>query len=301
MTSSRPARSSCATRSSQRAAGLDLHTAIVCSELGRYDEALRCLRRAEEAYAQRRPQRRAFRPGGAGQPGSLLTLLGDFRQAEPLLLEARDAYERRGERASVLRADNNLATLYAAQGHLSRALRLLGEVLAARDRAGDSVSAARAALHMVDCYLRLNRDAEALELAEETAERFARCGTPTEAAKAQFFCAIACSRLGQHERALDLLGRAAQAFDAAGLSPSRWGWPPCSGPACSSTLGPGRPPRDEADGARRAFASRGACGAPGRGGGPAGPGPAWARGARRRPGRWRSRCSGWPGSATSPG
>ena len=230
---------------------------MVYTEFGRYDEALRCLRRAEEAYLSAGPSGERFVPGARANRGVLLTLLGDFGQAEPLLLEARDAYQRRGERASVLRAESNLATLYAAQGHLSRALRLLGEVLAAREQAGDSVSTAWAALHMVECYLRLNRDAEALELAEETAERFARCGTPTEVAKAQFFCAIACSRLGQHERAIDLLGQAAQAFDAAGLA-VQVGLAALQRARLQLEAGACEDAAGEADWARRAFASRGA-------------------------------------------
>jgi CHAT domain-containing protein len=240
-----------------RAAVLDLNTAVVYSELGRYDEALRCLRRAEEAYLSAGPSGERFVPGARANRGILLTLLGDFGQAEPLLLEARDIYERRGEGVSVLRADNNLATLYAAQGHFSRALRLLGEVMAAWEQAGDSVSVARAALHTVDCYLRLNRDAEALELAEETAERFTRCGTPTEAAKAHFYCAIACSRLGQRERAIDLLGQAASAFDAAGLS-IQVGLAALQRARLQLEAGACEDAAREADSARRAFASRGA-------------------------------------------
>ena len=119
-----------------RAAGLDLHTANVYGELGRYAEALRCFGQAEAGYAGAGPAGERFAALARLNRGLLLTLLGDFRRAEPLLLEARETFERRGEEASTLLADSNLATLYAAQGHLTRALRLLGEVLAARERAG---------------------------------------------------------------------------------------------------------------------------------------------------------------------
>ncbi|HEX2323831.1 MAG TPA: hypothetical protein VHQ00_00455, partial [Chloroflexota bacterium] len=56
-----------------RAAGLDLHTAVVYSELGRYDEALRCFSKAEAAYLSAGPCGERFVPGARANRGALLT------------------------------------------------------------------------------------------------------------------------------------------------------------------------------------------------------------------------------------
>ena len=212
--------------------------------------------------------------------GNLLTLLGDFRQAEPLLLEARDAFERRGEEASVLLADNNLATLYAAQGHLSRALRLLGEVLAARERAGAAASAAWAALHMVELLPapqprrrgpgagRGDRGAlHPLRDAHRSGQGPA--STAPSPAPAWGSPSGPSTSWGGRRRLSTRPG-----------SPSRWGWPRCSGPACSSTPGPGRPPWTRRTGPGGPSPPAGQwCARPRRR--PCRPGPAWARGARQ--------------------
>ena len=69
-----------------RAAVLDLHTAMVYTEFGRYDEALRCLRRAEEAYLSAGPSGERFVPGARAQSGCLAHPPGRLRSGRASLV-----------------------------------------------------------------------------------------------------------------------------------------------------------------------------------------------------------------------
>ncbi|MGH2352044.1 MAG: tetratricopeptide repeat protein, partial [Chloroflexota bacterium] len=160
-----------------RAGGLDLNTAVVCKELGRYAQALDLYDRARMAFESLGASVETHAAYAKASKAVLLTLLGDSRAALALYDEVREVWARRGEDASVIRQDHNIAWIYAGQGHYTRALRLLSDVFAAHEKAGLAVEAAWAALNMVECYLGLNRYADALELAQETVERFERCGT----------------------------------------------------------------------------------------------------------------------------
>ncbi|HEY8309452.1 MAG TPA: CHAT domain-containing protein, partial [Gemmatimonadaceae bacterium] len=186
-------------------------------ELGQNDRALSYFKRARESYES---------CGAVGEAGvarvkintaMLLTELGDFQSALQLYKEAREVCLRHGETVAVLRQEQNVANVYAAQGLFTRALHRYASTLAAYEHADLDNDAAIVALRMVMCYLNLNRLTEALELAEETANRFERLGTPTDAAKARFYYAIATARLGDTERALSILAELATVFDATGL------------------------------------------------------------------------------------
>ncbi|MDQ3701678.1 MAG: CHAT domain-containing protein [Chloroflexota bacterium] len=199
-----------------RVGGLDLNTAVVCKELGRYDQALRLYDQARQAYASLAPPdevRIAWtKTGKAG----VLTLLGDFPAALVLHEDARDAFVRHGRTVSVLGQELNVASVYAGQGQYTRALRLLDGARETAEGAGLEASAAAAALDAVECYLGLNRNAEALALGQETAERLERAGAATEAAKARFDCALALARQGKTGPALELLQTVADVFGRAG-------------------------------------------------------------------------------------
>lgn len=201
-----------------RVGGLDLNTAVVCKELGRYDQALRLYDQAQQAYASVTPSdevRVAWTRTGKAR---VLELLGDFPAALALYMAARDAYMRHGRTVSVLGLDINVASVYAGQGQYTRALRLLDGVRQAAEASGLEASAAAAALDAVKCYLALNRNGAALALGRETAGRFERAGAVTEAAKARIDCAVALARLGKTGPALELLQTVGDVFGRAGLT-----------------------------------------------------------------------------------
>ena len=201
-----------------RAGGLTLNTAVVSTELGRYEQALRLYDEAEALFKSLGAAAGVRAAWALANKAVILSLLGDFRGALRLHEAARETFRQQGESVAVLRQDQNIAFVYAGLGDYTRALRLLNDAFDAAEAAGLEGSAASVGLNVVECHLRLNRHAEALRLAEETVSRFERCGTPTETAKARIACAEACTRLGDVDRALTLLDEAAQIFAASGLA-----------------------------------------------------------------------------------
>lgn len=201
-----------------RAATLKFSTAYVCSELGRYQEALARYDHAQTMYTSLGEVVEIQTALLKTNKAILLTQLADFQTALQLFEETRSVYTRHGHTGSLLRREEWVAFVYAAQGHYTQALWRYGSVRAAMERAGLDIDATDVALNMIECYLNLNRDDDALELAEETIRRFERYGTPTEAAKARFYCALAHAHIGDNERALIRLEEAAHSFATAGLA-----------------------------------------------------------------------------------
>ncbi len=205
--------------SADKAARLDNHAGWVNFELGRYDAALMHYDRARQIWEAGGAATEADVARVKMNTAMLLTQLGDFQAALVLYEEARVVCLRHGETVSVLRQEQNVANVYAAQGLFTRALRRYTATFAAYEKADLDNDAAIVAVRMVECYLSLNRSDEALAMAEETVQRFERLGTPTDAAKARIFRAIAQARLGENEWALETLDEAAATFAAAGLLP----------------------------------------------------------------------------------
>jgi tetratricopeptide (TPR) repeat protein len=195
-----------------RAAAMDMNAGYVCWRLGRYAEALERYERAQQTFATLGPDQELKVAWTKGNKAIVLTLLGDFDAALALWQEARAVEERHGDTISVLRADQFIADIYAAQGDYTRALRLYGETMAALEAAGLGADAAWVALSMADCYTSLNRPAEALALAQEATDRFEQCGSPTEAATARAAAAAAWLRIGDPAPARALLDQAGATF-----------------------------------------------------------------------------------------
>jgi tetratricopeptide (TPR) repeat protein len=207
------------------AAGLDLNTAFVCSELGRNDEALRLLDRALALYeraGQADPGLRAdvaIRSAKArANKARILTLLGGFDEGIRLFEEARDSFEQHGETVSAVRAERFIASVYAGQGHYTRALRVYSRVHRLVMQAGLADIAVEVRLCMVECYMGLNRHAEALGLAEEAATQSEAAGTSIGTARCQLYAARAHASLAHRAQATALLDTAAATFARAGLS-----------------------------------------------------------------------------------
>jgi CHAT domain-containing protein len=201
-----------------RAGGLDLNTAVVCRELGRYERALFLYDRAQATYESLGESALMRTAWAQANKANVLALLGDFRLALEGHEVARATFARRGDAVAVLRQNQNIAYVYAGLGDYSSALRLLTDAFDTAERAGLEANSVEIALNLVECYLSLNRLTESLDLARETIERSERCGTPTEAAKARIVCAESLARLGDVEPALVLLEEAVKTLASSGLT-----------------------------------------------------------------------------------
>ncbi len=107
-----------------RAANLTYNTAFVCSELGRYDEALAHYNRAEEMYLSLGEPAELDAAHMKFNKAVLLTQLGDFQTSLSLYEEVRQVFLRYGQTSSVLRQGEHVAIVNAAQGHYTRALQI---------------------------------------------------------------------------------------------------------------------------------------------------------------------------------
>lgn len=195
-----------------RAAAMDMNAGYVCWRLGRYAEALQRYEQAQQTFAALGPSQELKVAWTKGNKAIVLTLLGDFAAALTLHQEARAVFARAGEAASLLRTDQFIADIHAAQGDYTRALWLYGETMVGLEAAGLAVDAAWVALSKADCYTSLNRPAEALLLAQSAVDRFEQCGSPTEAATARTVAAAAWLRLGEPGQAQALLDQAGATF-----------------------------------------------------------------------------------------
>ncbi len=208
-----------------RAAGLCLNAATVSQEIGNYDgalglydDALGYFERAQASDPTLADAAEIRSAKAQANKATVLLLRGDFQTALCLHEAARATFARHGQMLSVLLQDQNIADVYAGQGHYARALRLYGDAIAGQYAGNQPFEAALATFSLIECYLNLNLDDRALELAQDLAGRFEAFGSPTEAARARVYDALALIRQGDAPAALSQLQIAAEVFAAAGLT-----------------------------------------------------------------------------------
>lgn len=208
-----------------RAAGLCLNAATVSQEIGRYDEALALYDEALAFFGQARAADPSLADAAdirsakvQANKATALLLRGDFDAALQLHEAAREIFDRHGQALSVLLQDENIADVYAGQGHYARALRLYGDAIAAQQVGNQPFDAALATFSLIECYLNLNLYDRALELADELILQFEAFGSPTEAARARVYLALAQIRRGEAAAALPALQAAAEVFEAAQMT-----------------------------------------------------------------------------------
>ena len=141
---------------------------------------------------------------------TVLLLRGDFQTALRLHEAARATFARQGQTLSVLLQDQNIADVYAGQGHYARALRLYGDAITGQVAGNQPFEAALSTFSLIECYLNLNLDDRALELAQELVAQFEAFGSPTETARARVYDALALIRQGDAAAALAQLQAAAE-------------------------------------------------------------------------------------------
>lgn len=201
-----------------RLATMTYNTAFVCAELGRHEESLARYDQAQAIYDSLGETAEIWSAHMKFNKAVLLTQLGDFQAALRLYDQNRALYARHGQTVSMLRLDEHVALVHAAQGRYTRALRYYSSALAAMEETNLDIDAAWVSLNMVECYLSLHRNTEALELATEAIQRFEGHGALTEAATARLYGAMAYARLGDTDRALEFLTLAVEVFSATGFA-----------------------------------------------------------------------------------
>ncbi len=138
--------------------------AVMRQEQGRYREALRWARRAEQ-HAQQSGDPAARAEALQAVLGSL-TMLGDLSDTS-FAQEAVALYEQMGDRAGQSRALNNLALFAWLDGRGLEALDMFRRAARLATEAGDTVKAAAAGYNVGDVLLRLGRLDEAQQLLSE--------------------------------------------------------------------------------------------------------------------------------------
>ena len=92
------------------------------------DRALALYERAGQADPSLRAEVAIRSAKARANKARILTLLGGFDEGIRLFEEARDSFEQHGETVSAVRAERFIASVYAGQGHYTRALRVYSRV-----------------------------------------------------------------------------------------------------------------------------------------------------------------------------
>ncbi|HZS76868.1 MAG TPA: CHAT domain-containing tetratricopeptide repeat protein [Ktedonobacteraceae bacterium] len=158
-----------------RAGQIDVNAAMIHYEMGQYKQALSLSDRAIETYQKHHKDVALHVARAKGNKAVILEAMGRFREAVTLHEQARATFAAQaGQEIAVAREDFNIASIYAAQGHYSKALLLFNlcrDIFRRHDMIPQSAEVAQ---RICSCLLHLNRAQEAYELAEEAAAYFRR-------------------------------------------------------------------------------------------------------------------------------
>ncbi|TMD67286.1 MAG: tetratricopeptide repeat protein [Chloroflexi bacterium] len=191
---------------------VDHNTAVIYTQLGQYQEALRLYERMLAIYPTLKDQneiviKRAIAMVKYNQARNL-SWLGHFEEAYRLLQQAQASYIELEETSQIINVEINLADLDDVQGYYGSALRRYYQ---ARDdliqnKLADSILLAELILKMANCLVKLNRAQEASPLAAEAVEIYRHLGVSLDTADAlreYALILVASGRLKEAHSALD--------------------------------------------------------------------------------------------------
>ncbi|HXZ03487.1 MAG TPA: CHAT domain-containing tetratricopeptide repeat protein [Ktedonobacteraceae bacterium] len=191
---------------------VDHNTAVIYTQLGQYQEALRLYARMLAIYPTLTDQseiviKRAAAMVNYNQARNL-SWLGQFEEAYRLLQQAQASYSDLEETSQIINVEINLADLDDIQGYYGSALRryYLARDNLMQNELADSVLLAELMLKMANCLVKLNRAQEASTLAAEAVELYRRLGDSLDTGDAlREYATIlaASSRLREAHAALD--------------------------------------------------------------------------------------------------
>jgi tetratricopeptide (TPR) repeat protein len=212
----------------QRAGQIDVNAAMICFEIGQFDQAILLFDRALQTYALQGEHVALHIARAQGNKAITLAAMGKFHEALALHEQARATFAHHpGQEVAVAREELNIAQIYAAQGHYSRALLLFSRSRAIFQQHELDFQAAEVAQHICRCLLRLNRAGEAYTLANEIISYFRTSpdyrhnissqGHHQHVANALLNLAEAATMEGKFHEAEDLLQETSNLLEEGGL------------------------------------------------------------------------------------
>lgn len=210
---------------SYRACTVDANTAVVYTQLGRYQDALMLYESMLAIYPTLTDQseaviKRAIAMAEANQANNL-SLLGNFEKASRLFKQAQSSFMDLEQIGAVVKIEMHLAELDYTQGYYGSAIQRYYQ---ARDslvqrNINDPILLAQLKLRITDCLVKLNRAQEACQLAAEAVETYRQLGISMDTGEALREYATALIASGRSKEALAAFEEAWTLFNRGGFAP----------------------------------------------------------------------------------
>ncbi len=204
---------------------IDSNTAMIYAYVGRHQDAARLYENMLAIYSAVSDQNESVikRSVAIAQENYArnLTVLGDFKPAYDLLMQAQANFLALGEMTLVVSTEQDMADLDYAQGYYGSALRLYYQACDTLVHNGiDSpVLLAHIKVTMANCLVKLNRAEEACLLSQESVAVYRQSGLSFNTGNALLEYAAALLAVGKLKEALSALDEAQSLFTQGGFDP----------------------------------------------------------------------------------
>lgn len=193
-------------------AKLSSNLAIIHFRLGEDEKALELFERAQDLHEQIAGRESAGWLRAEQNRAIILRNLGRFEESIAASNRARERLQRGGQRIEAARAQQNLAITYYVLGRYNEALEMLGAVRDTFLDDGRQRDALLAELFISDCLLQLRRFRAVLETCRDVRALFGELGAQFEVAQALVNEAVAYAGLEEYAAAMASLEEARALF-----------------------------------------------------------------------------------------
>jgi CHAT domain-containing protein len=202
---------------------IDHNTAVIYSQVGRYQDALRLYERMLSIYPTLSDQsetyiKRSIAMAEVNQALNL-TRLGEFEQAYPLLQQAQVSFITLKETSQIINAEIHLADLDYIQGYYGSALRRYYQAqdTLIQNNVENPRLLAELKLQMANALVKLNRGYEACQLAQEATEVYRQLDVSLQTSNALREYAVTLVASGRLQEAIAALNEAWVLFNQGGF------------------------------------------------------------------------------------